>query len=255
MPEGTEPTIDQLKADVEYHKAEAKKAFAARDEVKDRIRALEPNVVTAADRDLFDRLKKEHADLEEQRRLKTGEFESAKKELETRHATEKKNLEDRLTATERKLRDRELDNAFFGATAYFGESGKTILPPDIARDSLGKYTEVQEVDLGDGVQVTRVVVKDTKGQVIRGSDGNPAPFTEAIGVLIEQLPNKDRLLRGSGKVGSGSSGGSRGSINTADLDTLTKRVQAGDKTAIAAMKQRQAGLGGMVRGKAFESTT
>lgn len=260
MPEGDkggQPTIEQLQADLEYHKGEAKKAFLARDEVKQKLRDIEGRVITDDDRVLFEKLRKEHADLEEQRKLKAGEFEAAKQELEKRHATETGKLKDQLATISKRLRDREVDNAFFGATEYFGgNDAKTILPPDIARDSLGKYVEVQEVDLGDGTKATQVVVKDARGETIRGDDGKPAPFAEAIGTLILGLPNKDRILRGSGKVGSGSSGGAHGAAyNQSDLDADVKAVQRGDKEAMKRLQARQGRIGGMVRGAAFETGT
>lgn len=68
-----------------------------------------------------------------------------------------------------------------------------LLPPDIACDYFGKNFR------NDGTAV------DSKGNVIYSKEqpGVPAGFEEALQVLIDQYPHKERILKGSGATGSG----------------------------------------------------
>ncbi len=116
-----------------------------------------------------------------------------------------------------------------------------------AQRTLASFVSVEDNDKGDEV----IVVKDVKGATILGKDGNPAPFAEAIGELIGQLPNKDRILRGSGKTGSGSSGGVTGGSSSGFIDasTLTPE-QARDPNVIKRL-QAQVRRGGQISGRAY----
>jgi predicted RNA-binding protein with EMAP domain len=237
---------------VDYWKGEAKKAFEARDKIKTDLTALKSNVLSKEDRELFDRLKSEHEQIEEKRKRAEGQFDTLKTELVTKHQQEADELKRLLAERDHYIENGEIDRAFYGATDYFGgDSAKTVLTPDIAAAAFRKYVAVENVDLGDGVTTKRVVVKDTKGQVIHGKDGNPAPFAEALGELLQQLPNKTRILRGSGKTGSGSSGGSHDSLKELDLDAVIAKARSGDKEAVKALKARTSAQGGLVMGTAF----
>ena len=116
--------------------------------------------------------------------------------------------------------------------------------------ALGKYVHVEDVD--DDPLGYRVIVKTPKGETIVGKDGNPAPFADAIGELIALLPNKDRILRGSGKTGSGSSGGSNASPATIDVNRPLTRAQMADPKVRELLKRKHADAGGLVMGSAWE---
>ena len=238
------------KNDAEYYKEEAKKAFAARDELKAKLRELEGKVLSDEDRATFDSLKQQQAKAEEDRKRKAGEWEALKTQLTEKYATEIKERDTKLSTLGQRFKDTVIRAEFGAASDYFSgaDTSKTILDVDLAMAALGKYVTVEDTDDAMGY---RVVVKRPDGKTIIGDDGNPAPFSSAIGELILALPNKDRILRGSGKTGSGSSGGSTGSVKDADLTVLIQKANEGDKDAIAALKRRRAASGGMVMGSAL----
>jgi hypothetical protein len=142
----------------------------------------------------------------------------------------------------------KIEAAFLAATDWFGgDSSKTILTGDMAHAYLGKYVSFEDVEIG-GQTRKQIVVRDQDHNVILDGKGNPAKFAEAIGELITQLPNKDRILRGSGKTGSGSSGGASGS-QPIDFRNLTAE-QRRDPKVLAQIRAQQP-KGGIVFGEAY----
>ncbi len=228
--------------DIAYWQGEAKKAFQARDAIKAQMRDLEGRALSEDQKAEYDRLKGAAAKLEEDRKRAEGQFDALKAELVSKHDAELKAAQQQLADLKQTVETRDITTAFLGASEWFGPTGKTILPPEVAMAYLRPYCAVD-----DG----RVVVRDLKGQVIHGRDGNPAPFAEAMGELIGSLPHKDALLRGSGKVGSGSAGGSQG-VEALDMTALIARARSGDPNALARLRQVQAAEGGIVQGAAFE---
>jgi hypothetical protein len=128
-----------------------------------------------------------------------------------------------------------------------------VLDADIAAAYFRSHVAYETIEVA-GKEIRAVVVKDTAGNIVRGADGNPAPFTEAMRQVIASLPKEkqDRILRGSGKAGSGSSGGSTVHVTDSTLADIVSKARAGDKDALAALKRRKADMGGMVEGAAWE---
>jgi len=80
-------------------------------------------------------------------------------------------------------------------------TNKMILPPDIAADYFGGHFKVE----GEPDSL-RVVGYLGDSQILsRERPGTPASFEEAIEVIVDHYPLKDRIMRGTG-TGSGSSG-------------------------------------------------
>ena len=133
--------------------------------------------------------------------------------------------------------------AFAGAGDVFGKDALTIYGP-----KAGERIFSEHVDLDDD---GTVVVKNRSGHVILDAQtGKPAPFSVAMRELIESLPDKNDHLRGSGKTGSGSSGGGQPGPQ-ADVTELTQRARTGDKAAIEALRHRRAQSGSLQMGTAF----
>lgn len=256
MADATEQTTNtnetaQPTQDAAFWQSEAKKAFQARDQIKDKLRDLEGRVMSDEDRALFQKLRTDAEKAEETRRRKEGEFDSLKNQLVEKHNAEKAELTTRFTSLSERFKQ-SVKLAQFGAASdwFGGDSAKTVLDVQLGMDVLGKYVTVEDQD--DDPLGYRIVVKTPRGEPILGADGNPAPFPEAIGELIKALPNKDRILRGSGKTGSGSAGGSKtGTAPAPDLQQLTERARQGDKDALKALKDRRAANGSMVFGSAL----
>ena len=235
--------------DISFWQTEAKKAFEARDQLKAKARELEARVLSEGQLEEYERLRKDAVLQEEDRKRKAGEFETWRATIQDAHKKETATLAEQLTSAQARLKDTLVGLAFAGAAEWFGgPQARTILPAAIAQSYLGKYVEVTDVD-----GVPTVQVKDATGAVILDpSTGKPAAFAQALERLIDALPDKDTILRGSGKVGSGSAGGTLEPTRPPDLDALIARAKAGDKEALAALRKRQASLGGMVMGAAFQ---
>lgn len=94
---------------------------------------------------------------------------------------------------------------------------QTVLTPDIAYDSFGKYFQIEE----DGDTV-KVFALDRKGDKIFSKihPGEYAPPEEAIGMVISTYPDKDRIMR-TNPGGSGAGGNKSGSnVKRAQLEAL-----------------------------------
>lgn len=245
----------------EYYKAEAQKAFRDRDAAKKQLRDLEASgrVVTQEQLDRMTELEAIAAKAEEDRAKKAGDYEALKKQMEEKSAKaeqqHKKELEERDTrfsGLSRKFQDTVVRAEFGAATELFGghDQAKTILDVDLGMAALGKYVVVEDTD--EDARGYRIVVKNPRGEVIVDKRGNPAPFREAIAELIEQLPNRDRILRGSGKTGSGSSGGAgAGAGGQRDLTKL-KPSDFSDPKVRQQVKDQQNASGGVQIGSAFD---
>lgn len=228
----------------EYYKREAAEAFRARDDAKARARELEKRALPDDELTRLRAAEAAVAQAEEERKRKAGEFDTLKTELVTKHQQELDAARQEAADLKAQIAEREITAIFAQASDWFGPTGKTVLLPEIAQEYFAKYVTVEN---------GRVLVHRPAGDVIHGRDGNPAPFSEAIGELIQALPKhvQDSILRGSGKTGSGATGG--GSYDSDDLMTLARKAKAGNKDALASLQRRTQGSGGIVQGAAFQS--
>ena len=233
--------------DVEFFKAEAKKAFDARDKVKAELRAAQENGRLLSDEQIarYKALEDAAAKAEEDRKKKAGEFDSLRVELLKKHEAELASERQRVSETTQRFHDTLKNHAFASAGEWFGGSdSKTILTPAIAAAYFGRYVAVESDDSG----ADHVVVKGPDGHVILDTKtGRPAAFSKAIGELIGMLDDKDSILRGSGKTGSGSSGGTGGTDRGGDVDVRRPMTAAElrDPNVRAKLKQQMANAGGL----------
>jgi len=111
------------------------------------------------------------------------------------------------------IRKLMVTNKFAQSPFFVGEKKKTILPPDIGEDTFGKYYKVED---DDGKAVLRAY--HANGDIINSklNPGEPAEFEEAMGIIIDEYPNRDSILAAS----SGGSGGQGGKGNQGDPDDL-----------------------------------
>lgn len=81
----------------------------------------------------------------------------------------------------------------FGTSKFASE--KLILPPDIAEATFGKHFKIE-----DG----KVVAYLGEDKILsRENPGEPANFDEALSVIVDKYPMKDRILKGTQASGSG----------------------------------------------------
>lgn len=238
--------------DAAYWEGEAKKAFKARDDAKKALKELEESgrVLTPEQKQRLADLEAEAAKVEEERAKKAGEFETLKKTLTDKHSNELGERDKKISTLSDRFQRTVVRAEFGRATDLFGghDQSKTVLDVDMAISVLGRYVTVEDDDkAADGY---RIVVKNSDGEPILDGKGNPAKFTDAIAEVINALPNRDRILRGSGKAGSGANGevplDNGGRI---DATKLTPDQRKDPKVIEALRKQR--GTGGLVMGRAF----
>jgi len=242
----TQKATDESKDDL-IPRSEAKKAFEARDKAKEQAQKLKEKLdaYEAAERD-------REAKLEEDRLKQAGQWDAIKQTLITKHQAEVEAERKARLELESSYTKEKIEAAFLGASEWFGgESAKTIFTGDMAYAYLGKYVSYEDVEVS-GTTRKAIVVRDLDGNLMVDGRGNPAKFAEAIGELIASLPNKDRILRGSGKAGSGNSGGVSGAPQHQgfiDASTLTPE-QARDPNIIKRL-QAQVRKGGQISGRAY----
>jgi hypothetical protein len=198
-------TGDQGGKDATYYQNEAKKAFEARqaakreaDELRKQLDALK-----GVDPEEYRTLKSEREAAEQERAKRAGEFDKLQQQLVTKHQAELTAEQQRREQAEQRLQRTVIGRAFADAVDLFGPSGKTIYLPSDAERIFGDRVQILE----DGT----VAVTDAAGDVILdGKTGKPAAFAVAMAEYIDGLSDKQYRLRGSGKTGSGSTGGVNG---------------------------------------------
>lgn len=223
-------------------------AIAEQQKLQKQLDAMKGQLLTDEDRKLFDKLKTDQAKAEEDKKRAEGKFDELRSQLLEKHTGEVKTLTERAEAAEKRLRDTLISREFAGATGLFSGAAesKTVLTHDIAESYFKPFVDLAE----DGKSV---VVKNAQGQIVLDpKTGKPMAFADALVEVINTLPNKNNILRGSGKTGSGNSGGGNGGSNdTVDFSNLTP-TQMRDPKIIAEAKRRTAAAGGIVNGEAFE---
>lgn len=240
--------------DAAFYQAEAQKAFKARDEAKKRLRELEDGglIVNAEQKAKFAELEKAAQQAEEDRAKRAGEFDALKKNMLDKHAKEIAERDTAVSTLSQRFQSTVVRAEFGTASELFGghADAQTVLDVEMAIAVLGRYVSVADDDKDP--RGYRIVVKDVHGDEIEDAKGNPLPFAQALKELIGGLPNKDRILRGSGKAGSGARGGADGRrADDVDYRNLTP-AQMRDPDIIAEAKRRTAEAGGIVMGTAFE---
>ena len=161
-------------------------------------------------------------EIETLKRQMSETFELNKKNLLDSFETTKKTLEDNLAKKDHEIYNLMVNNQFSKSPFFVGDTPKTILPPDMASEYFGKYFKVE-----DGK-----VVGYLNGDKIpsRIKFGEPADFEEALGVIINAYPMKDRILRASPQGGPGATGntnpGSSGStVKKTDMNGFMNNLE------------------------------
>lgn len=258
------PLTDELKASDPnkywriYWKKEsgAASAFATRDETKRslaRLAELEKTSMTPEQRKEYDTLKAAQATAEEERKKKAGEWDTLRADLVKKHEDEVTARDQRIAQYERDIAEGEVRRAILAETGFFGggDNSKTVLVGEMAVRQLGSYVKYEEFDFGGDIGKKKVLItRDAHGNIVRGKDGRPAPFNEAVEPLITSLPEKDHILRGSGKAGSGARG--EQVLDDKTRVDLSRPLTAEQQRDPKVLKQLQTvGGGGLQMGRGF----
>jgi hypothetical protein len=250
-PSPEDEALARLKFEADQARAEAAKVKAALDEIRKQLPSDE-------DRARWAELEEKEAKAAEANAVKKGEFETLRTQMTERHEKEIKAREQMLQneaarreKLERDIEDAEIGRAFAEATALFGPTGKTVWFADVAQSYFRGNVAV-DVSEQNGRTVRRVIVKDRhNATILDPKSGQPMAFAQAMSELIDSHPLKDQILRGSGKVGAGSSGGGHGVSGDLDMSKL-RREDFSDPNIRDAVRDKLATSGGLQIGPAFD---
>lgn len=140
--------------------------------------------------------------LDDKKLIDAGEVEKVKAEAQKTFNEQLAKKDAEIARINSEYHNAVIGGAFARSTVI---KDKTILPPDIAQNAFGKHFEMVD------------------GKIVAKLDGNPiysrinagetADFEEALETIINQYPNKDSILRGSGASGAGAKQGGVSSPN------------------------------------------
>lgn len=146
-------------------------------------------------------------------------FEGEKVELVKGFNTEKQDLVAASTTKDSTIRHLMITSEFAKSDYFTGAKPKTIYPPSDAVKIFGGSFKVQ----GEGPEV-KVVAVNSDGEtplMSKQNHGEPAEFNEAIGLLIESHPQKNRIMN----VSPGGPGGGFGNQGAGgELDENAKGI-------------------------------
>ncbi len=249
------PPPPNAEEEIQRQRYESDQAKAEAARLKRELEEIRKALPSDEQRTRWAELEAEQQKAEEEKARKAGEFDSWRQQLNERHQKEieaerqnRTNEAARAAALENELRETLVAREFADATDLFGPTGKTVLPPSIAQSYFARNVEVQVSDAG----VRSVVVKDSHGAAILDpKTGRPMPFAKAMWEVIDAYPQKTQILRGSGKVGTNSSGGIYDGEGGIDVSRL-KPSDFHDQKVRDAVRQKMNVAGGLQIGPGFD---
>lgn len=148
-------------------------------------------------------------------KVKAAVAESYKTKLAELEKGYKTQLEERetLIKTKDKGIHQLLVKGAFASSSFIRE--KTVLPPDVAFDSFGKFFQIEEID----GQPQAIAVRPNGEKIFSLREpGSYASADEAIEILVNERKDKDSLLRSSpGGSGATPNSGQNSKLNMTDL--------------------------------------
>lgn len=150
-------------------------------------------------------------------------------------------MEEKIKAVEARISPIEQERDSF-RNAFHGEKiGNAFANSKYIADKLAIPSDVVQAMFAKNIKFedAGVVGYDAAGNKLysRAKPGDLAPFDEALELLVESYPNRERILKGSGANGGGAKGGGNGgkrTVSRAQFDKMDPVVQS--QTALAAGK-------------------
>lgn len=182
------------------------------------VKAFE-GVDPAAAKDALDKIKT----IDAKKLIDAGEVEKVKAEISKAFEEKLSAADQRAAALESELYGEKIGGAF--ARSQFAAE-KLAIPADFVQARFGQQFKLEE---------GKVVAYDSNGNKLysRAKPGELAAFDEALEMLVEQYPQRDHILKGSGHNGSGKQPGTNG--GGAGAKTMTRaefdKLDAGTKGA------------------------
>lgn len=195
---GSEIAVDVVNTfdTIKNLRAEAKNHRLAKEEAETKLSQFDGIEDPAAARKALQTIR----NLDDKKLVDAGEVEKVKSEaIKAVEAQFKPVMEERdsLKAT----LNREMIGGSFARSKFIQD--KIAIPADLVEARFGSNF---------GIENGKVVAKDTNGNPIysKARPGELADFDEALETLVNQYPQRDNILKGSGASGSGASGSGSG---------------------------------------------
>lgn len=213
-------TISRLNGEAQAHRQAKEKA---EDDLK-KFEGIDPDAARQAIATV--------ADIDAKKLIDKGELDTVKQQIEGQYKEQIETLtKERDTA--RTQLDRSVLDRHFATSEFITE--KIDIPVDMFQNTFSRHFEVVDGE---------IVAKDANGNTIYSNKdmGNPASFDEALQLIVEAYPHKDRILKapdasGTGNNGNGGNSNPRGRTITRDelkaktpfeQQKIAQQVQAGE---------------------------
>lgn len=207
---GTRDTITRLNSEARGHreaKEAAEKALKSFEGISDPAAALKAMETIQS--------------LDQKKLIDAGEVEKVKSEISKAY-DEKLEAERARADQAASALNKEIIGGSFARSKYISDN--VAIPADLIQAQFGNLFSLNE----EG----KLVAKYADGNQVfsKANPGNPAPFDEALEMIIDQYPHKDHILKGTGNSGGGSKGsdggGSSKTMRTSDFNALSAKDKA-----------------------------
>lgn len=194
----TVATITRLNSEAKGHRERAEAAERT-------VKTFEGITDPAAARKALETVK----NLDAKTLVDAGEIEKVKAEISKAYQAQLDEATGKASAFEKQLYDEKIGGSF--ARSKF-IADKLAIPSDLVQARFGQAFKIEE---------GKMVAVDANGNKIysRARPGELADFDESLEFLIENYPQKDHILKGSGAQGGGANAGGGGSngVKTGNL--------------------------------------
>lgn len=165
--------------------------------------------------------------LDSKKLIDAGEVEKVKQQVASVYEEKLKKVTDdsvaQIAAKDSEIYKLVVSNEFAKSPLINGDKSLITLPPDIAEATFGKHFKIEEGKMVAYLGDDKIFSKERAGEL--------ANFDEALSVIINKYPMKERILRGSGASGSGAHQNNQnrgGQDNNNNLSSVNK-IAAGLK--------------------------
>lgn len=132
------------------------------------------------------------SNLDQKKLIDAGEVEKVKQQVSSVYEEKIKKLTDdnkaSLAAKDAHIYKLEVSNKFASSPFINGDTAKIILPPDVAEAMFGKNFRIEDGRMVAYIGEEKIYSKERAGEL--------ADFEEALPIIVDRYPMKDRILKG-----------------------------------------------------------
>ena len=169
------------------------------------------------------------SNLDQKKLIDAGEVEKVKTQVssvyEEKLAALNKTHGEQIGAKDAHIYKLEVSNKFASSPFINGDTAKITLPPDVAEAMFGKNFKIEDGRLVAYIGDEKIYSKERAGEL--------ADFEEALPIIVDRYPMKDRILKGVNASGTNTEQKHQHNNNNADSKNMssTQKIAAGLKQA------------------------